>query len=110
RTCGLLWAGGIPSRGLAGGSVYNALYHTQRAADRIFQAEHALCDRGRTHLSSNCGGRIFLLILQSDFYGDVHRYGGKRGGSALHGHRAGGEHHSGPAYDLWDRPIPADGR
>ena len=33
------------------------------AADRIFQAEHALCDRGRTHLSGNCGGRIFFSFF-----------------------------------------------
>ena len=62
--------------GLAGGSVYNALYHTQRAADRIFQAEHALCDRGRTHLSGNCGGRIFFSFFNQIFTGMFTAMGG----------------------------------
>ena len=63
----------------------------------------------RTYLVIVAAGFFFSFFNQI-FTGMFTAMGGKRGGSALHGHRAGGEHHSGPAYDLWDRPIPADGR
>ncbi len=62
----------------------------------------------RTYLVIVAAGFFFSFFNQI-FTGMFTAMGG-RGGSALHGHRAGGEHHSGPAYDLWDRPIPADGR